>query len=386
MKPAWKIGSMNGITVLIPDVESHQLLCVIVNCLARVDGLKIIVMSNLKHSRMNVSRYVAKSIFYPGGKSESDWVENAIAVIQHNEIDVIMPTHEFGIRTISKYYDKFSQLCRVAPVPTVDSFDIANNKWLLSEYLRQDDFPWIPGQLVLTGEENQIDLRHLLFPVVLKPNTNTAAGRNIKLFHCQQALEAFLKHNPPKVDYLIQQYVNGIDVSFNALCMHGNILAATTQKGFMSADNPFAPQLGRAFMHDEILQKFMSKLFKQLNWSGVANVDLKYCDQTNEYYVLEINPRYWTSIEGSCLMGVNFPELVIKTALAEKFDTPAYRREEFLTLGGIVKSFKKIETIKSPRFYFKNTPLLFAIKDPLVLVLKILGNINRKLGISKLWC
>ena len=52
-----------------------------------------------------------------------------------------------------------------------------------------------------------------------------------------------------------------------------------------------------------------------LDWEGVAMVECKHDPLTDRYYVMEINPRFWGSLQLAVDAGVDFPRLLVECAL-----------------------------------------------------------------------
>jgi predicted ATP-grasp superfamily ATP-dependent carboligase len=73
------------------------------------------------------------------------------------------------------------------------------------------------------------------------------------------------------------------------------------------------------------IEKIGREVLERLSWRGVAMVEFKRCARTGKFYLLDINPRFWGSLPLSEAAGVNFPYLLYKAALGEKFPVPDYR-------------------------------------------------------------
>ncbi|HIE34300.1 MAG TPA: hypothetical protein EYP86_04100 [Candidatus Altiarchaeales archaeon] len=65
------------------------------------------------------------------------------------------------------------------------------------------------------------------------------------------------------------------------------------------------------------------KLLKNLKWYGVAMVEFKW-NKVNEPVLMEINPRFWGSTPLAIESGVDFPYLLFKLAIGEKFNLVSY--------------------------------------------------------------
>ena len=59
------------------------------------------------------------------------------------------------------------------------------------------------------------------------------------------------------------------------------------------------------------------ELLDALNWHGVAMVEFKREERTGHLYLMEINPKFWGSLDLALASGVNFPVLDVCMALGE---------------------------------------------------------------------
>jgi predicted ATP-grasp superfamily ATP-dependent carboligase len=58
-----------------------------------------------------------------------------------------------------------------------------------------------------------------------------------------------------------------------------------------------------------------ARLLEALDWEGVAMVECKHDPVTDRYYVIEINPRFWGSLQLAIDAGVDFPRLLVECAI-----------------------------------------------------------------------
>lgn len=107
-------------------------------------------------------------------------------------------------------------------------------------------------------------------------------------------------------------------------------------------------------------------MVQALDWSGVANFDLLVDLERDEVLVLEMNPRYWRSLLGSLVAGVNFPALSCLLSEGTSFMKPEYRHVRYVkpeeSLRLLLKGCLGYE---SPISSLRETGLPFILKDPL---------------------
>lgn len=71
--------------------------------------------------------------------------------------------------------------------------------------------------------------------------------------------------------------------------------------------------------NDQLIQRSI-RILDALNWTGVAMLEWKFDDRANDFLLLEINPRFWGSLDLSYMAGANFPQAYVQTVLG--FDPP----------------------------------------------------------------
>jgi len=362
----------NNFSVLVPDGEFYFLM-VILDCLSHIKGIKIYVMSDVKYTAMRYSRYIHNYSYYPKTTNDLEWVNNVNREVELHNIDIILPIYEGRIRTLVYHSEHLTHKEKLVPLPAPKFYEIACNKWLLAKHMK--DFGVnLPKSFIMEPEElNIVENQHIEFPVIAKPPKDVSGGVGIFKFDTKEEFLNHFRENEMKEAHLIQEYVEGHDMGCNVICKEGEILAFSMQKGNMWSKKPFSPQIGLNMVYEDDLYKTVKKLMKSLNWSGVANVDLRYDKKNDNYKVLEINPRYWSTLHASLIADINFPYLLCLTALGENYEVPDYERIEYLNLKGLIR---KIGRRKSFLFNFKyirkNTPLKYAIKDPVPSIYKFI--------------
>lgn len=355
------------ISVLIPDGESH-LLIFVVNSLSQIKGIKIHVMSNVKFISMRSSRYIDSFSYYPKTENEQQWITNVNNEITKHKIDLVMPIFEDGIETIIKHKRSFvgEKICLL---PDLVNFGKARNKWLLTQHLLLNNIPF--PKSVLYSPNESLSLENLRFPIISKPIIGSGGGDGVCLLQNREELESYLLSKKFDDAQIIQEYVKGYDIGCSVLCKSGNILAFTIQKATMLNSNPFKPLLGVEFVYEEDLYAIVERLMKSLNWYGVAHIDLKYDVENKTFKVIEVNTRFWGSLDASLIAGVNFPHLYCLASSNEPFEIPQYKNINYLNLKGLTKTLIKDKSLLFDfNFIMKNTPVGFALKDPLPIIFK----------------
>ena len=64
---------------------------------------------------------------------------------------------------------------------------------------------------------------------------------------------------------------------------------------------------------DPLALEFSEKLLDVLNWNGIAMVEFKIDERDNRPKLMEINGRFWGSLQLAIDAGVDFPALLVKS-------------------------------------------------------------------------
>jgi predicted ATP-grasp superfamily ATP-dependent carboligase len=161
------------------------------------------------------------------------------------------------------------------------------------------------------------------YPLVLKPARSVpgASGRRIKVgvSHAggPRELSARLAGLDPRAyPVLIQQRVSGPGVGVFLLRWNGTIRAAFAHRRLRE----FPPSGGVSVTCESIplpddLRARATALVEALDWQGVAMVEFKQDLRSGRFFLMEVNPRFWGSLQLAIDAGVDFPWYLTQLAL-----------------------------------------------------------------------
>ena len=357
--------TMPNLSILIPDGESPFALHVLA-CLARNRSLNVHLISTkafplTRFSRMKHSFYVLKQ-----GESLLDGVAE---VRKKKHIDLCMPVDTDGIYYFAQHRESSSALVKLSMIESVQTFRTVWDKGSLADFLLNNQLPH--PHTITSREQFEKEVLNLQFPVLIKPRL-AGGGSGIEKFADRTALLKKIGAEPLFFEhYIVQQYVQGQDIDCSVLCKDGKILAYTIQKG-LYANSPGAFQAPTAieFLHHPEVLQVTSQLMTRLGWNGVAHVDLRRQDTDGRIVVIEVNPRFWGSLEGSLQAGVNFAQLAIQAGLGETFPLPEYADIRYSSAFSAIK--RKLQN-KPAVDFFRETNLSYYFKDPLPVLARLAG-------------
>jgi predicted ATP-grasp superfamily ATP-dependent carboligase len=370
---------LKKMSILIPDGESGFCQSVVM-CLSQVRGLRIYVLSTAGNTRSRFSIQKAKYIYIKRGQTDYEWVNSIKQYANDLGIDVILPTGQYAISLMSAHKNLFPLKINIVPLPPLNSFNIAADKWLLAEFLFENNLPLPTTILFKSTDQFSNDLSAIDFPALIKPR-NLGGGVGIELWKDQTELLKHLQENKNSEEVIVQSFIKGYNIGCSVLCQDGEILAYTIQKELLKSGSQFGPSGGIVFIYEENVYSLVKQLILKLNWSGIANIDMRYDEKDNTFKILEINPRFWVSLIGSLSVGVNFPYLACMTSQKILYSQPKYLFKPFyyFRLIARMKRARTIHTIEQKFNLFNDTDLRYIIRDPLPLMVRFLYRLIVKL-------
>ena len=84
--------------------------------------------------------------------------------------------------------------------------------------------------------------------------------------------------------------------------------------------------MASTYYHKEIYRQG-KKILDALKWHGVAMVEFKQNEENGKFYLIEINPKYWGSLDLSISAGIEMPYYHVMMALGKKIGKKPYKRD-----------------------------------------------------------
>jgi len=361
----------NKLCVLIPDGENEHVLWT-ARSLAHSKRVKLYILSDKRWTPVRFSRHCRLYKFRATGADHGARLNAVTEMMKRVHVDVILPVSEEGVLFAAAERESLSKLAALPPIPDLESLKTARNKWLLNQFAGQHDLPVPEAALVTFDSAFEGRISALEYPVLLKPTALTD-GQGIRYFDTPAGLWRFLKSQEGalfKDRYLVQTYVPGYDLGLSVLCRDGEILAFTIQRGIMA--HRFGSLTAMEFVRQDDVLELGQKLVTALRWNGVAHIDFRRDSRDGQPKIIELNARYWGSLLGSLVAGVNFPYLACLAAQGVSFPMPRYQLSKFTYTTTAIKEglLRCVGKGSLKGFTFRETGLRFFLPDPLPEVLK----------------
>lgn len=293
----------NLIEVLLLDGENRSTLAACRSLGRR--GLKVAVIGPsgcITHD----SRFCTKIIVQ--SDEPKTYVEELRGILRELSPRLFLPMSDRTIDLVTKD----SRLINRAQLPSLESIETVQNKEQLLELCNELSVATPKSQFVSSVSDTAT---WSTFPAVLKTarasDTERRAKPAVKYFLNKSELNEYILENQAEFPWILQEQIVGPGVGVFVLAQDGEILTTFCHQRIL--EKPPAggvSVLSKSISTEEAPIAESVKLIKALNWTGVAMLEFKYCSSRSSPFLIEINPRFWGSLQLSISCGVDFPWLL----------------------------------------------------------------------------
>jgi predicted ATP-grasp superfamily ATP-dependent carboligase len=255
-----------------------------------------------------------------------DRIDELCAVLERGRYDVMLPIGSSSVAFAARHRDAIAALTRV-PVVTYDKVVLAMDKHELPRAARDCGVP-APATILADGPEALATAAARLgFPLVMKRRRENEPGAT---FYARTPAELAARYEEWGRRYgttpVLQEFVPGVGEGFFALYDRGVLKAAFMHRRVRE----FPPDGGASCCAESIRAEDLlaagRRLLDHLEWHGVAMVEFRRDARSGGLQLMELNPKFWGSLDLAIASGVDFPVLAARMALGEEVGPPhAYR-------------------------------------------------------------
>lgn len=288
-------------------------------------GIDVTCGSSTRLSPAFFSRYCKNRVIYPAPETQPEaFVEMMLDYLRKERHDVLFPTDDVTLKLISRYHDDFEKLTHV-PIPTPDQVVYGLDKARAMQIANMLGIPH-PRTVFPTSAEDAESLVQDLSPsLVVKPR-GSSGGRGIVYVDASESVGAVWQRVHEQFPYpLIQErIVTGAKYDVCVIMDRKNQpVASFAQKELRH----FPVKDGLSTMQESVWRPDLVErsiaLLQAIGWYGVAEIEFAEDVETGETLLLEVNPRFWASVQLAISCGIDFPYLLYQIARGQSV-TPVH--------------------------------------------------------------
>jgi predicted ATP-grasp superfamily ATP-dependent carboligase len=277
-------------------------------------GVNVIVAEETRLNVSAFSKYCKKSLVYPSPKHNPDefyrWLMSAI---NKYNIHVIFPMDDDTLDVVMKHFEDFSKCCTIT-LPDHKSYETACDKGKAVKLAYEAGVP-CPKTIFPDRLDNLKQLTiNLDYPLVIKPR-KSSGSRGIRIAKNEEEFTSLYMetHNIHPFP-IIQEYI-GIGDRYDVCLLYDKKherKAQFVQKEIRHFPVDIGPSTVQMSIEHPELLSMAESVMKKLPWQGVVELEFMIDQRDNQLKFMEINPRFWGSLQMAIIAGVDFPWLLYK--------------------------------------------------------------------------
>lgn len=286
-------------------------------------GWEVVVGETTPLSKAGFSKFCRQRRVYPSpSQSVGAFIGWLLDEVKRERYDFILPMTEGTLLPISTHREKFLPHVGLPLAPHDAVLKVFNKAETLALAMKvgvPTPRTWfVESLLELPGLAKELP-----YPVVIKPRWSsylngdriTSGGGAAYVSGPEELLKKYLPIHHEIPFPLIQSFAPGRGYGIYTLFDHGKpkvFFAHERVRDVRPTGSGSA--LRRSVLPDPLLKEYATTLLEAVGWHGVAMVEFKWDKARSAPALMEINGRFWNSLELAIAAGVDFPSLLLEMA------------------------------------------------------------------------
>ena len=311
--------------VLLLDGEDRIALSVL-RSLAK-KSVNTVVAASQKRAITFLSKYCKSKVAdpYPHPRENRSLFLQAIRkTLQKRGFGTVFLVHDCALQTISENRKEIARYARL-PLPSLESMNRVFDKSQTLKLAADKGVP-IPKTFFVRSLQELRDVsEEVTYPAVIRPRWSwvwqgnkaqysrvryvTSPAEMMAAYHIIHSVFPFP---------MVQEYIPGTGRNYSIAALYNN----SHQRALccIKVHRTFPVSGGNSVSRESVeldprMRSYASRLLEALNWHGVAEVEFKLDPRDNVPKLMEINGRFWASMEVAIQAGVDFPYLLYRLTM-----------------------------------------------------------------------
>lgn len=308
----------NKVTVLVTDGNNRSSLAV-TRSLGR-HGCRVIVSCKSENSIASKSRFC--DVYYKVTdpiKNQISFLHDIINIVNKERINFIYPMTEATIIILEKNKLLLPKNVVLA-APSINKIKTIFNKFELFQLAGEIGIP-IPETIFINNRNDFFKQKPVIkkFPVVIKPSLSIRSFQNgffqTKVSYAKNYHDLSLQYKKNRaLDFpsMIQEKIIGPGTGLFSLFDKNRHLALFSHERIREKPpSGGVSVISRSIPLDDNMVVAAEKLLSTVGWEGVAMVEFKRDIRDGKAKLMEINGRFWGTLQLAIWAGVDFPVLLL---------------------------------------------------------------------------
>jgi predicted ATP-grasp superfamily ATP-dependent carboligase len=295
-------------------------------------GFHVVTADTVPETLSGASRHSSIAVTYPSPHTApSEFLSRVCEIVLQHNIDIALPVTDVTTFLLAK---NSTTIPCALPCPSFESYELLSNKYRLFQFAIKLGLP-VPHTIFLEkGSQAAEHGNDLTFPLVVKPfrskilENGSFISTSVIVVNDRDELLRHLAHTPYLQQYplMLQEYIIGDGQGLFGLYHNGVPVTFFSHKRIR--EKP--PSGGVSVLSESVapaprMLDAAKKLLDAAQWHGVAMVEFKVAADGTPY-LMEVNGRFWGSLQLAIDAGVDFPYLACQLTSAQSVSAPSSYR------------------------------------------------------------
>lgn len=348
-------------TVFLTDGNQRASLAV-VRALGEA-GVQVTVGEDASPSLAGCSRFCAGQVVYPSPMQGAAFQDFIVKQMESRKYRMLLPMTDITMQLILPLRPQL-EACVILPIPDERAIASAHDK---RETIRvaQEVGIKFPATFMLREDETIENIAEKIsYPAVIKPRFSRFLRQGVWIHGAVQYaydrrdLVEKYKDSHAQIPFpLVQEKIDGEAKGVFLLIWNGELKAAFCHRRLREKPPWGGVSVYRESLpfNEDLVQKSFS-LLKKIGWRGVAMVEFKQDRRDGEAKLMEVNGRFWGSLQLAIDAGMNFPLLLHRLALGADVK-PDFNYSSGVKSRWLLGDFDHLlTTLRTPRILNGHTP------------------------------
>lgn len=323
------MGSANGLRMRVLILDANQRAALAATRSLGRAGLEAITADVTERSLAGASRYAVQHAVYPSPRAEPEaflaWFQRSISDLR---LDAALPIAEVTTDLVVRNRSRWPSL--LLPFASIEQIDALSDKVALYERALELGVRVPKSVAVRNPSDLERAVTEIGLPAILKPCRSwlridnrfvpTSVARAASASELQELL---VREEFRRAPFLYQEEIRGKGIGVFALYRHGEAVAFFSHRRLREKPpDGGVSVLSESCAPDPTVLQSAKRLLNDARWHGVAMVEFK-GESGSEPYLMEVNARFWGSLQLAIDAGVDFPKLLLEGVARE---TPSEAR------------------------------------------------------------
>lgn len=330
--------------VLVLDGDSQSSLSVLSSLGSR--GIDLSVGETATGSIGRCSRYANREFVHPDPCTEPTAFANALAdYLDRHDHFAVIPTRDDTTTVVARHKQRLADTGTVVAVEDWERYRRVADKTKTFSFARDLDVPTPETRTPESLAAVEAFADDFPYPAIVKSRSKHVADADDRLHehevgsadyaNCQTELletyerllhaSAGTRAEPP----LVQEYVPGQTTTTVGVADDGDLIAHFQELRLRTTPaSGGSSTLIRGFRDDEMLSH-AREVIAELEWTGPIQVEFMWTPE-DEFYLIEVNGRYWGSVPLAIASGVDVPWLHFAVLAGRRPELPCLYRDDIV--------------------------------------------------------